>query len=280
MEVSGRREFLARLGAAIASPLCGATQKDGSMPTTFQEDNWQHLVHLPGAVHFDGDVWFEAAALAAGDTADLSVSYWYRTLSDQSGGYIWAVDPAGNFDNSEIWATLNRPSPALSRAPYIGSDAGVLRLGSGVDASFGAWHHVCYRVFTAAAAGLKYALLMVDRVPVTVVDVDQGDGFLMQIGGLPFSYGGDTFGDNIVGDVFDVWMAFGQAVDFSDTAVLNKFVTPDLKPVPLGNNGELPTGLAPTIFGHGAPLSFLQPNLGTGGSFVRIGLLSATDGPR
>ncbi len=71
-------------------------------------------------------------------------------------------------------------------------------------------------------------------------------------------------------DMADLWLDFGQKPDFTDSAVLAKF----LPTVSKGATGSLPTGTAPHFFFSGATATWLT-NDGTAGGLTASGTLTA-----
>lgn len=73
-------------------------------------------------------------------------------------------------------------------------------------------------------------------------------------------------------DVAEYYVAFGQWLDLTNPVNVAKFIG-DGKPVNLGADGSLPTGVAPTILFSGDASSFAT-NKGTGGAFNLTGSLT------
>ncbi len=236
----------------------------------FQEDNWSHIVSLGGGVHFDGVTTLFNGSLACGNSPIISASYWYRILGDQSGNRFWEIDPFDFTDGVEFWSEVNKPNVFFAQGQPDDEDApGSLQFGTTGLAVLGSWHHVAWTCNTAGGEGAKTGFMAIDRVVQSLALISQGVGFSVPIGGRPFIIGGEQFAHNIVGDVAEFWFAVGQGLP-----ALDKFITEDGAPVSLGEHGELPTGIAPTIYGHGGAGTFLRPNLGTGGAFSLSGALS------
>jgi len=70
-----------------------------------------------------------------------------------------------------------------------------------------------------------------------------------------------------------VWIDTGTYIDISQPANRAKFISPDLKPQFLGNDGSRPTGSAPDIFLSG-PETAWHTNKGTAGGFTENGALA------
>jgi hypothetical protein len=246
------------------------------MPEVFHEDNWDHIVALPGgAVRFGGATQFLSAGLVGGGAADLTVSYWFRIFSDQSGGTFWESNNTDQQNNVEFFAGNNAPG-LICRAqnpPLEGS----MQAGSSITLGFGDWHHSMYYANTAATEGNRIWKMAIDGADVSQKFSDTGPDPFPFYADLGFVLGSDSFGNYTTVDIAELWMAFGQHLD--PIADNQKFRSGDGKRVALGDHGEIPTGTPPTIYGHGGASQFLQPNLGTGGALTISGVLSDTAGP-
>lgn len=81
------------------------------------------------------------------------------------------------------------------------------------------------------------------------------------------------------GDLADVWLSTTQYIDFSIEANRRKFITADKRPVYLGENGELPTGVAPEVFVTG-PASGVGDNRGSYPNWsITTGVVDAASNP-
>ena len=79
------------------------------------------------------------------------------------------------------------------------------------------------------------------------------------------------------GCLAELYFAPGQYLDFSNVYNRRKFISASGKPVSLGANGALPTGVAPIVYEHlnvGELASDFAVNLGTGGGFTVNGSLT------
>lgn len=75
----------------------------------------------------------------------------------------------------------------------------------------------------------------------------------------------------------EYYFAPGQYLDFSIVANRRKFISPSGKPVHLGADGSLPTGVAPIMYHHlddGEAVANFATNRGTGGNFTITGALA------
>jgi hypothetical protein len=104
------------------------------------------------------------------------------------------------------------------------------------------------------------------------------DFIIPNINNTPFYFGSDTFGDNLTGDIADVWVApgvsllsgSGASATISE-ATRRKFIDAGGKPVDL--DCSKPTGSAPAICFTGDASTF-GTNEGTGGAFTTSGTLT------
>lgn len=72
-------------------------------------------------------------------------------------------------------------------------------------------------------------------------------------------------------ELADIYIAYGQYLDFTLVSNRRKFISASGKPVHLGITGSLPTGTAPTIYLHiddGESVNNFAINRGTGGNFT------------
>jgi hypothetical protein len=139
------------------------------------------------------------------------------------------------------------------------------------------WHHVMTSVDTNHPAHSKVSKAAVDGIAAATTELsDSATAFNIGWTAEPpyvglLAGGIDPVSSHGQFEVADFWMGTGQYADASDSAVIAKFRDPVTgKPVYLGANGELPTGISPTIFGSGTAVTFMQPNLGTSGPFDKV----------
>lgn len=118
----------------------------------------------------------------------------------------------------------------------------------------------------------KRAVCYIDGVQAIFTINDSTGTFDVVINGLPYYIGADTFGDNLTGDVADLWIAPGVSLVGLDGNIsptnLAKFIDPTTKkPV---NPSGFPS--APMLF-SGDHTGFAT-NQGTGGAFTVTGTLT------
>jgi hypothetical protein len=145
------------------------------------------------------------------------------------------------------------------------------------------WTHYLYAWDTNFPAGGKKFSLRVNGVP-TTADVhinDIYDAFDVDYAGKTLTVFGDaeTPGGSFVrGDFGPLYFAPGQWLDLADDANAAKFIA-NGKPVDLGLDGSLPTGVAPAVYLNGDASTYMT-NRGAGSSFLVNGTLTnATTSP-
>jgi|GEM_PF-6388859 len=210
-------------------------------------------------------------------------TYWYAMASSPNWETLAAVD-----NNGFVWTS---------------SDFGVT-WGHGVDGNFYDWVSVSISadgqklvagasgdgviVHTSADAGTTWAYRRVitgTRVVLGYIDgvkaiqgySDTGPSFNIAMNGLGFVIGGDTYDDNLIGDVADLWIAPGVSL-LTGTNVsaetLGLFIDDNGKPVD-------PSGFPASAILLSGDADTFATNQGTGGAFtVTAGsLTNATTSP-
>lgn len=233
--------------------------------------------YATGAVHFDGSVALDLAALSATNSSLLLYSYWWRDASDQSAETMMDIDPTGGqflveFPGGDGIAT-NSPNFFVSDDPYTGDR---LQFGSNVGGTFNVWHHLIVALDVGHAAAARPHVMYLDDVDVTADVHDDGTTFIITANGKEFVLGGDSFGNNVTMDVADVWWGLDQFLDISVTANRRKFISATLKPVDLGDDGSTPTGTAPAFYLRRDPTTgtasdFATDKSGNGNTFTETG---------
>lgn len=80
-------------------------------------------------------------------------------------------------------------------------------------------------------------------------------------------------------DFADVYIGYGQWLDFNLIHNRRKFISASGKPVHLGTDGSFPTGIAPICYVHlndGEAVANFATNRGTGGDFTITGTLTTS----
>lgn len=81
--------------------------------------------------------------------------------------------------------------------------------------------------------------------------------------------------EEYVGDISELWFDT-RFIDLTNVTNRNKFISVGLKPVSLGANGNIPTGVSPLIYLNGNVKTF-NVNQGTGGNFNTVGSLTLSN---
>lgn len=223
------------------------------------------------AVHFDGaNSSLRIAALAAVDSGVGALSFWLRQATAQDSVPLYAIDPDVNY------VTLAQFDATATLEFDFSDEEGDNNVGLFGDnncISANAWHHVLCAWKVDLGAGLKILKMYVDDVDVSNKIDDTGDAFDVVLNGLPFYLGSDGGGGDPVMDLADFWFAPNQSLLTGSAiteATRRKFISAGLKPVDLGGNGEIPTGVSPVVF-HSGDADHFAANRGTGGASSLVG---------
>lgn len=219
------------------------------------------------AVHFDGSVDITNPSLTCVNSGFFAQCYWFRQASALS-DTIWMSDKDNNA-YSAMYYSSSKPRLVLD------SPTGSFDYLSAVPSN-NVWHSLLIAAKTSAVPASRFIKMYLDDADVTTLFQNDGAAFNSVFAGLEFMFGHDAlFG--ITMDFADYWMAIGQNLfDGSGdipVATRRKFVSAANKPVYLGADGSIPTGIAPTIFFSGDSASF-GTNRGTGGAFTQTGSLT------
>ncbi len=243
--------------------------------------------YVASAVSFDGsNSWVSTNSLIANDTANgaFSFSLWFRVLSTPAANPVYFVSGPSNGEPTVLEHAAGIPgqirtlSFVLGISPYAAANETV-----GTVPTLDVWHHIIGTFLGnpgASANALVKLYLDGTDITSTFLPLDFHGSphfFTVPVNGIPFYVGSDTFGNNMLGDMADVWIAPGVSLldgGFDiPLATRRKFVTAGNKPVYLGSNGSIPTGSAPAIFLSGNKDQFVV-NQGTGGAFALTGSLT------
>jgi len=135
------------------------------------------------------------------------------------------------------------------------------------------WLHVLASWNTNFAALSKLSHLYMNDVSDKTVNSDSNPAFNVDYTSTNWAVGAITDGTTkLNGCLAEVYMAFGQYLDFSSSANRRKFISATGKPVDLGATGALPTGSQPTVYLNNPAASF-GTNKGSGGDFTITGSL-------
>ncbi len=242
--------------------------------------------YVAKAVHFDGATYLSTSSLTAPGDNTGYCSLVYRFKFDfaayDSAPPFWVEDPTGGYTSNSFLSSVNSNFGLIANQFCDATDTNCWEANGNGDADNshaiaidGNWHQLAVAVKTNLDTGSKIFQSLLDGVPLTITTSERGTGpFLLTFNGLPFFAFSDGYGQCIAGDISDWWFAPGQFVDWSNPANMAKVRDPITgKPVNLGANGELVTGIAPAIFFSGDATGFAT-NKGTGGAFSLTGALT------
>jgi hypothetical protein len=236
-----------------------------------------------GAVHFDGTTLLSASStLGVSDSALGAMSVWIKPVDEATGVIIDGHD--GPYDNENIvdWFGSSQTPPSNVRAAWtilVDNSRGSETISNSISA--GTWANVLMSWdFTVTASPVVNWYINDVSVP---LDFPPSGGAEVQYTTMSiWGVGADaafTGSSVFTGDMYDLWYAPGQYVDFSIQANRRKFIDAGGSPVSLGANGNIPTGTAPAIFLHGGASTF-GTNQGTAGDiFTVTGTLTDATAP-
>jgi hypothetical protein len=138
------------------------------------------------------------------------------------------------------------------------------------------WRHVLISWDLATAAGHLYVndaedLFVTKTLTDNTLEYTTG---AFHVGASPNA----SAGDEMDGCMAEVYFAPGQYLDFSNVYNRRKFISATGKPVHLGTDGSLPTGIAPLLYLHlddAEAAANFATNRGTGGDLTITGTLDA-----
>lgn len=223
------------------------------------------------AVHFDGATWLSTVALTATDNLDFSFAVWVNVNNTNPFSIIYVSDPEGQYTNS-FYAHVADDDTYFNIGFWNG-DYNQIHAESNVPA-----YGVGWKFYIGIGQNNTLIKLYCGDVDVTSEIGQDGASVSNSVNGLAFYVGCDLQdGDQFTGDMALPWIAPGVSLldggGDIPLATRRKFINGSGKPVYLGANGELPTGVAPAVFLSGNAASF-GTNQGTGGSFVTTGTLT------
>ena len=222
-----------------------------------------------GAVHFDGATELDCASLVSTDNGFISFSLW--CLFDVLNVYnsLWVSDPVNDYVG--FFQPANTV-PAL-RAGF--SSGGSALTQSNISVSTGVWYNYIFSCQTNLGLGSKILKIYQNDVDITNSPVDFGASFIAATNGSPACIGGDTFGDNLTGDMTDVRVMPGVSLldggGDIPLATRRLFIDADGKPVDPAI-ATIALG-APCMLFSGDATAF-GTNQGTGGAFTTTGTLT------
>ncbi len=133
-----------------------------------------------------------------------------------------------------------------------------MRTQTSIPANSG-WHHLAFSV--DMAGGSSMYLNGVSDIEV-ITYVDELIRFTASHPFIGAAFGLDMHWDGCLAEVYSNYGVSGLNI--------NKFITPEGKPVDLGSDGSIPTGSPPVVYVKG-PKANWSANFGTGGDFTLSG---------
>ena len=131
------------------------------------------------------------------------------------------------------------------------------------------WNHLCVTWDMANTVRQIYVNGVAQGLTVTTFTNDTIDYTTPEFT-VGADYGGT--GQFVNGYVAQMFLDLSNATDFSVSANLAKFFSPNRTPVDLGYDGSRPTGTVPSLFLNGGPTEF-GTNKGSGGALTAFGAL-------
>lgn len=228
------------------------------------------MTYKPEAIGFDGSTnWLERGADLDG-SADSKVglfSAWVR-LDDGDGVRQFLYSNASSF----FFAEREAAGTFVIRGLNVGGSTVLALRTTETYLASAAWIHLLAS-WDLATGAAEFYVNDEDKTLASVLTDDEVDW------SRPNWRVGVTSGESLglQGRAADFFLA-NERRDLSVEANRRKFINADGNPVPLGTNGELPTGTAPIIYmKNGNPNEGV--NAGTGGDFTKNGSFSFVHGP-
>jgi hypothetical protein len=227
----------------------------------------------------NGSPWLEIASLACTDNGLMCGSFFFRAqrFFDTTSQSFWASN-----GNTSPFGTV-----------YIdGTDdyiSGGMATDSSIDFIFAntspvpreVIHHCLFSMDTSVGDGDNVEVIYIDGVLASTLDTvpvpPTSTAFTPPFNGRDFVVfsmllGGS--GPEFTGDIWRMWLAPGQKLHEVDGTIseetIAKFLGVDGRPMNLGSNGSIPTGVAPAVYFDGDADDF-GTNRGTGGAFTQTG---------
>lgn len=203
------------------------------------------------------------AALIGGLTfaPKMTGSVWLKRLGDLNDLQVIFQSSSGLRIRFESDNTFSIRAPAFTGAVVD------LRTSAIIDNN---WHHI---LFSFDSEDINKKHLYVDDV------LDMNVVNFPGVGSPQMNIPGQAMGTSATGgsalldaDISEFWLSQNDYFDLSIQDNRRKFISSDKKPIPLGDNGELPTTQSPLMY-MGNPSATYNINLGTGGDFTFSGIL-------
>lgn len=148
-------------------------------------------------------------------------------------------------------------------------------IGTTTTATGTGWHNILVSWDTNHTAGNKIANLYVDSISTSPSLTDASASFTVGYAEEICAFPRDNL--NVQISLAEIWYAPNQFIDFSVSGNRALFYNAG-NAVDLGSDGSTPTGLAPAVYIHN-PAATAGINLGTGGNFTTVGVITDTSPP-
>lgn len=197
----------------------------------------------------------------------FSFASWLRvsTAPTVNGQFMTPLCMANNLGRGAKLDFIYNTTPGFTFAPALVTSSATTRSYSASVLSMldGNWHHVMFSASLPGGTQGTDVFLYVDDQPVTITPA--GSVLTQYLDNTDRTLGRNNHPSVLrewLGDIADMWVSTSQFLNFGDVAVRRKFITADLRPVDLGDDGTLPTGTQPRIFMRG-PAADVGNNRGT-----------------
>lgn len=247
-------QMLQALSAALGGSASALSQSPAEMLASIVVDAGEGEDYAASAVTFDGNMGLmRSGSLGVGNYTQLLISGWFKMA---------AADSTILKSHTNGFLNLSVSSTEVHLDAYDSGFNGDSVYG---DIAPGAWMHLLGAYDGSDDAKCKWLVNGVDETS-TVSTFNSGPATLTGEAAFTLFQHILGAGGAFVGDVADIYIAFGQWLDLTNPANVAKFIAAG-KPVDLGADGSTPTGTAPTIFFSGDASEFAT-NKGLGGAFV------------
>jgi len=225
--------------------------------------------YIASAVHFDGATNLQNASLTAANSSLWSASMWVRFASAVNGSFYGLTGNDTATIQSETFGASNGSAVTpISVGMNDGTDADVGLTATGGPFAFATWFHLLISVDASVAPAIgKFYLNGVD---VTNNQSSNPAPRTFGFSALPALIGADATGDNMLGDMAEVWVAPGVSLLVAGDiplATRRKFI--DANGFPAN-----PTGFPASAMLFSGDASTFGTNQGTGGAFTTTGTLT------
>ena len=226
--------------------------------------------YQPVGINFNSSAMFLSRSSDLVGNADsklFSGSLWFAKISSSTGeGYIYQPSTGGG------WVKIDPTNPTYVTISILTKDISAINLNWSVATTgiVGAstWNHLAFSIDLASTLN-RYVYL-------NDVLISSDSQFTVYTNSaIDFTKPNHTIGTSSTGGMnahylSDLWLAFGQYIDLSQSSNRRLFISSGLAAANLGSSGATPTGTSPIIYLSGASSSW-EINKGSGGDFVEVG---------